>query len=129
MPLSAREGRTEIAELSGFNVDETVFIGADRGAVHLLEKGITPKEAVGDFDSVSIEEYEQIKKAVKNISKFNARKKMKPILNWRLNVRSPINLNMLLLTGVTGGRLDHSESALHLLYRLQIEVSGHFIFD
>ncbi|MBO1914079.1 thiamine diphosphokinase, partial [Microvirga sp. 3-52] len=64
----------EIADLSGFHVDETVFIGADRGAVHLLEKGITPKEAVGDFDSVSIEEYEKIKKAVKNISKFNAEK-------------------------------------------------------
>ena len=25
-----------------------------------------------------------------------------------------------ILTGVTGGRLDHMESALHLLYRLQI---------
>ncbi len=36
-----------------FHGDETVFIGADRGAVHLLERGITPKEAVGDFDSIS----------------------------------------------------------------------------
>ncbi len=31
------------------------------------------------------------------------------------------NPEQIILTGVTGGRLDHSESALHLLYRLQIE--------
>ncbi|MBO1911890.1 thiamine diphosphokinase, partial [Microvirga sp. 3-52] len=99
---------------------ETVFIGADRGAVHLLEKGITPKEAVGDFDSVSIEEYEKIKKAVKNISKFNAEKDE---TDTELAIERALSYNPehVLLTGVTGGRLDHSASALHLLYRIQIE--------
>ena len=110
----------EIAELSGFHVDETVFIGADRGAVHLLEKGITPQEAVGDFDSVSIEEYEQIKKAVKRISEFNAEKDE---TDTELAIERALSYKPehVLLTGVTGGRLDHSASALHLLYRLQIE--------
>ena len=56
-------------------------------------------------------------------------KKMKQIPNLLLNVLSPINRNKLLLTGVTGGRLDHSESALHLLYRLQIENPTYYIFD
>ena len=35
---------TEIAELTEFRVDETVFIGADRGTLHLLEKGIIPQK-------------------------------------------------------------------------------------
>ena len=101
-------------------MDETIFIGADRGAVHLLEMGITPKEAVGDFDSVSIEEYEQIKKAVKSISKFNAEKDE---TDTELAIERALSYKPehILLTGVTGGRLDHSASALHLLYRLQIE--------
>ena len=110
----------EVAELSSFHGDETVFIGADRGAVHLLEKGITPKEAVGDFDSISIEEYEQIKRAVKNISKFNA---VKDEADTELAIERALSYKpeQVILTGVTGGRLDHSASALHLLYRLQIE--------
>ena len=110
----------EVAELSGFNEDETVFIGADRGAVHLLERGITPKEAVGDFDSVSIEEYEQIKKVVETISEFNAEKDE---TDTELAIERALSYKpeQVILTGVTGGRLDHSASALHLLYRLQIE--------
>ena len=110
----------EVAELSGFNEDETVFIGADRGAVHLLDRGITPKEAVGDFDSISIEEYEKIKIAVKNISKFNAEKDE---TDTELAIERALTYKpeQVILTGVTGGRLDHSASALHLLYRLQIE--------
>ena len=110
----------EVAELSGFNEDETVFIGADRGAVHLLERGITPKEAVGDFDSISIEEYEKIKRAVKNISRFNAEKDE---TDTELAIERALTYKpkQVILTGVTGGRLDHSASALHLLYRLQIE--------
>ncbi|WP_172369731.1 thiamine diphosphokinase [Sporosarcina jiandibaonis] len=110
----------ELADLSGFHEKETVFIGADRGAIHLLEKGITPNEAVGDFDSVSIEEYEQIKKTIKNISEFNAEKDETDteLAIARALSYKPENV---LLTGVTGGRLDHSASALHLLYRLQIE--------
>ena len=110
----------EVAELSGFHEDETVFIGADRGAVHLLERGITPKEAVGDFDSISIEEYEQIKRSVKSISKFNAEKDE---TDTELAIERALSYKpeQVILTGVTGGRLDHSASALHLLYRLQIE--------
>ena len=49
---------SEIADLTEFHHEDTVFIGADRGALHLLEKGIIPHEAVGDFDSVSKSEYE-----------------------------------------------------------------------
>lgn len=110
----------EVAELSGFNEDETVFIGADRGAVHLLARGITPKEAVGDFDSISIEEYEQIKRSVKSISRFNAEKDE---TDTELAIERALSYQpeRVILTGVTGGRLDHSASALHLLYRLQIE--------
>ena len=110
----------EIADLTRFHEDETVFIGADRGAVHLLEKGITPKEAVGDFDSVSKKEYEKIKEAVIQISEYNAEKDE---TDTELAIERALSYKPkhVLLTGVTGGRLDHSMSALQLLYRWQIE--------
>ena len=108
----------EVADLSSFLKHETVFIAADRGAVHLLEKGITPKEAVGDFDSVSKKEYEQIQGAVQDISEFNAEKDE---TDTELAIERALSYEPehVILTGVTGGRLDHSVSALHLLYRLQ----------
>ena len=55
--------------------------------------GIIPQEAVGDFDSVSKSEYEQIIEAVNSRWTVSMLKKMKPILNLRLNVRSPIIRN------------------------------------
>ena len=39
------------------------------------------------------------------------------------------NPKQIILTGVTGGRLDHMESALHLLYRLQMANPDDIIFD
>ena len=111
---------TEILELTAFNHDETVFIGADRGAFHLLEKGIIPQEAVGDFDTVSRSEYEKIKKTVDRVSHFRSEKNE---TDTELAVERALSYRpeRVILTGVTGGRLDHSESALHLLYRSQVE--------
>ena len=40
-----------------FLEEETIFIGADRGAIHLLSKGIVPDEIIGDFDSLTEEEW------------------------------------------------------------------------
>lgn len=113
-------GGPEVAELKEFCKDETVFIGADRGAFHLLEKGIIPEEAVGDFDSVSIEEYKVIRESVHVVDRFRSEKDE---TDTELAVARALSYKpqYVILTGVTGGRLDHTEAALHLLYRLQVE--------
>ncbi len=112
--------KTELPDLTSFDGGETVFIGADRGAFHLLEKGIIPQEAVGDFDSVSKDEYEAIQHAVGLIGKFQSEKDE---TDTELAVIRALayHPDEIILTGVTGGRLDHMESALHLMYRLQKE--------
>jgi len=109
----------EIPDLSEFQ-EQGIFIGADRGALHLLEKGIVPIEAVGDFDSVSKAEYESIKKSVEIVEQFRAEKDE---TDTELAVHRALTYEpeQIILTGVTGGRLDHTESVLHLLYRLQID--------
>ena len=50
--------KEEIVDFKQFPLlkDEIVFIGADRGALHLLENGIIPHEIIGDFDSLSDDE-------------------------------------------------------------------------
>ncbi len=111
---------SEIADMTEFLQEDTVFIGADRGALHLLQKGIIPHEAVGDFDSVTESEYNRIAASVGKVGRFRLEKNE---TDTELAVDRALTYHpeRVILTGVTGGRLDHTESALHLLYRLQIE--------
>lgn len=53
-------GRIDPDVLQDIQADD-VLIGADRGALFLVEHGIRPHLAVGDFDSVSPEELDNIK--------------------------------------------------------------------
>lgn len=110
----------EIPDLSVYNIEGTIFIGVDRGAIHLLDKGIVPNEAVGDFDSVSKEEFSRIQEVVKRVDSFQSEKDE---TDTELAVGRAIAYHPkeVILTGVTGGRLDHFESALHLLYRMQMD--------
>ncbi|MCM3742790.1 thiamine diphosphokinase [Sporosarcina luteola] len=110
----------ELPDLSAYKAEGTIFIGVDRGTIHLLDQGIVPKEAIGDFDSVSEEEYCRIKESVERVYPFQTEKDE---TDTELAIDRAISYRPgeVVLTGVTGGRLDHFESALHLLYRMQIE--------
>jgi len=110
----------EIVDFTQYREEETIFIGADRGALYLLERGIIPNEAVGDFDSVTRSEYNMIIEAVETVGQYRSEKDE---TDTELAVERALGYgpDEIILTGVTGGRLDHTEAALHLLYRLQID--------
>ena len=114
---------SEIPDLTEFVQEDTIFIGADRGTLHLLGRNIIPVEAVGDFDSVSQEEYDLIVANVENVGRFQSEKDE---TDTELAVTHALTYNPdhIVLTGVTGGRLDHMQSALHLLYRIQRSNGG-----
>lgn len=114
---------SEIPDLTEFVRDDCVFIGADRGTLHLLSKNIIPIEAVGDFDSVSQGEYDLIVANVEKVGRFQSEKDE---TDTELAVSHALMYNpeQVVLTGVTGGRLDHMQSALHLLYRIQQSYEG-----
>lgn len=109
----------EIMDLSLYINKETTFIGADSGALYLLRNGIMPTEAVGDFDSVTADEYDEIAKSVEIVDRFQAEKNE---TDTELAVEHALRYEPenIIITGVTGGRLDHAVSTLHLLYRYQI---------
>ncbi|EMR07561.1 Thiamine pyrophosphokinase [Bhargavaea cecembensis DSE10] len=95
-----------------------VFIGADRGALRLVRLGIRPALSVGDFDSVTEEEFLEISSSSDRVLRVGEEKDE---TDTELALAGAIRLEpaTITLTGVTGGRLDHAQSAMHAVYRLQ----------
>ncbi|WP_431029436.1 thiamine diphosphokinase [Lysinibacillus sp. LZ02] len=102
-----------------FNINVDKWIGVDRGAYYLIEQGIVPDAIVGDFDSVSEEEFVRISAVVTHVEAFQSEKD-ETDTDLALMRAIEFTPSEVLLTGVTGGRLDHQEAALRSLYRMQL---------
>jgi len=102
-----------------FLEDEVFFIGADRGALHLTENGIIPNEIIGDFDSLLDEEFQYLEQKVGKITKLQAEKDE---TDTHIAVIQALTYkpDQIILTAVTGGRLDHYEAVLHDMFRFQM---------
>lgn len=110
---------------SGGPIDEVVlpacdnWIGVDRGALYLVESGIIPVDIVGDFDSVSEAEFERIHAVVQTALQLNAEKDE---TDTELAIERALQFSpsRIVVTGVTGGRLDHFEAAVRIIVRYQL---------
>ena len=103
-----------------FHADETIFIGADRGALWLLEEGILPDEAIGDFDSLTQEEQNFMKQKIQKVTELQMEKD-ETDTHIAILIALDYKPDEVIVTGVTGGRLDHYEAALHDICRFQLE--------
>lgn len=113
--------KEELCSFAPFSKKEDVlFIGADRGALYLIEQGITPHAIVGDFDSLTHEEYELVMKHTNDRQRFQEEKN-ETDTDLALLKAYTYQPSEIILTGVTGGRLDHYEAAIRSIYRLQRE--------
>ena len=103
-----------------FHPDEAIFIGADRGALWLLQEGILPNEAIGDFDSLTQDEQKFMKQKIQKVTELQMEKDE---TDTHIAILAALNYkpNVVIVTGITGGRLDHYEAALHDICRLQLE--------
>ncbi|NGZ74504.1 thiamine diphosphokinase [Saccharibacillus alkalitolerans] len=94
-----------------------LLIGADRGALMLIDRGLRPDIAVGDFDSVSPGDIERIRSGSGRIDSCDPVDKnytdTELAFELALNER-PAEIVML---GVTGGRMDHTLANVQLLMR------------
>ena len=103
-----------IPDLLAFDGRDVEWVGIDRGVFYLLNAGIKPSMAFGDFDSVSEEEMAKIEMEVEHLKKFKPEKDetdMELALNWALE-QKPESIH---LFGATGGRLDHLLANVQLL--------------
>lgn len=113
-----------LPEINKYNNGDITWVGVDRGVYTLLSNGIKPTIALGDFDSVSIEEYESIQKSVEEVKTFKPEKDetdMELALNWALSQ----NPTVIRIFGATGGRLDHLFGNIQLLIQTLKGYSTH----
>lgn len=96
------------------------FIGADSGAVHLLQKNIMPNYITGDLDSIRSEDAAKWKDELKTAVKVPAEKDETDTF-LALQKAAELAPKQIELIGVTGGRLDHYHAVLHDLLFFQKE--------
>lgn len=90
-------------DFSSYNI----FVGVDRGSLLLLEEGQSVDLAVGDFDSLSKEEYSMVERRAKRIHTSPAEK---DDTDTQLALEEAFRLfpeGLVTVVGATGGRLDH----------------------
>lgn len=90
------------------------WVGVDIGATRLLNEGITPAVAVGDFDSTSVQEFKRVQRSINDLHLFPP---VKDYTDTQLGVKSAIELyhpDRITVFGATGGRLDQYLSNLFL---------------
>lgn len=105
-----------IPQLGRYGGEGVIWVGVDRGVFYLLNAGIKPAQAFGDFDSVTEEELSEIEKEVPELNKFKPEKDetdMELALDWALE-KQPESISIF---GATGGRLDHLMANVQLLVK------------
>lgn len=106
--------------LTDINSKDLIWIGVDRGAIRLLEQGIVPRIALGDFDSVTKEEFRKIKQEVADIRTYKAEK---DATDTELAVQiafdefTPTSVS---IYGATGGRMDHLLNNIYMIFQPKI---------
>ena len=111
----------ELANLDSWRkLENVVFIGADKGSLYLLQNGIIPDAAVGDFDSMSADEFEELSNRV-NLINVAPAEKNETDTDLALSLAVNYSPQQVIVTGVTGGRLDHFMAVLNSVYRFQMD--------
>ncbi|MCD7033824.1 thiamine diphosphokinase [Metabacillus sp. GX 13764] len=94
----------------------TEWAGADRGVVYLADENIAMAKALGDFDSISKEEREELEQKGTNLSIYPSEKDKTDTelaLDWAIEQKP----DEIYLFGTTGGRLDHLYANIFLLMK------------
>jgi len=94
---------------------DDVLIGADRGALFLVDNGCRPAFAVGDFDSVSADELERIRRGSDAVDAFDAVDKDYTDTELAFERALALEPSIIVLRGGLGTRFDHSLANVHLL--------------
>jgi len=93
------------------------LIGADRGAMFLLEHGLTPDEALGDFDSVTPQQFQEIAQLSRKFAAVDAIDKDQSDTEMAFNCALQHKPAEIILLGALGTRFDHALSNVHLLFK------------
>lgn len=93
------------------------IIGADRGALFLIEHGIKPDLSVGDFDSVTPEELAKVQAISGKIIECDPIDKNLTDTELAFDLALEQSPESILIMGASGTRLDHTLANIHMLIR------------
>lgn len=96
---------------------ENVFIGVDKGALYLLKHQIIPDLAIGDFDSISLEEKTDVEKHARRFRTFPSDKEDTDTELALVHTIEEFSPDTLTLYHWSGGRMDHLLSILFLVFQ------------
>ncbi|MCK5388524.1 MAG: thiamine diphosphokinase [Candidatus Izimaplasma sp.] len=94
--------------------EEEYIVGVDHGALLLLQNNMKIDLAIGDFDSVTEEEYKNIEEVAVVTKKFHTRKDYTDLYLAIEDVLE-IDYERIVIYGAMGGRFDHSYANFSLL--------------
>ena len=105
----------DIEKINKEDLENSIIIGVDRGALNAISHGITPDIAIGDFDSVNKIEFKRIQENSKTVVRLN------PIKD-KTDTEEAISLvkdydEVLILGGIKGKRIEHFYANLMLLIK------------
>jgi thiamine pyrophosphokinase len=106
--------------LNDFSIYEEkidIWIGADRGALILMDRQVRLDYAVGDFDSINNAEKKVLEDYASTVEEYPS-EKAETDLEIALIKAIKLKADEIYLFGVTGGRLDHELSNIQLLYSI-----------
>lgn len=106
----------DIDKIDKRDLKNSFIVGADRGALKAISFGVTPDVSIGDFDSVTKEEFETIKANSKQVIQLN------PIKD-KSDTYEAVELckgydSILILGGIRGNRIEHFYSNLLALINI-----------
>ncbi|TWW13262.1 thiamine pyrophosphokinase [Dellaglioa algida] len=93
------------------------WIGVDRGALRLVQLGITPELSIGDFDSMTESEFKLVTQHSRHTKTANPEK---DDTDTELALREAIanfTFDTVMIYGATGGRIDHLLANLFFIFR------------
>jgi thiamine pyrophosphokinase len=106
----------QLPSLPEYDGKQVRWLGVDRGTKTLLEAGIRPVKAFGDFDSLTEEEIVSLQKTLNDMDIWPAEKDktdMEIALDWAVEQGA----DKIRIFGATGGRLDHLFGNVQLLIK------------
>ncbi|WP_027408177.1 thiamine diphosphokinase [Anoxybacillus tepidamans] len=106
-----------LPSLQQFVTDGVQWVGVDRGVMTLLEAGIRPVKAFGDFDSISTEQLAYVRSVLNDLDIWPSEKDktdMEIALDWAARQDK---VTLIRIFGATGGRIDHLLGNIQLLVK------------
>lgn len=100
--------------LTHINADD-LLIGADSGARYLISQGLQPDIAIGDFDSVSVDELLVIRKRSGQTISCDPIDKNYTDTEMAMRLALDLQPREIVILGALGTRFDHSLANVHLL--------------